>query len=229
MTDSLKSVERIALSILNADFGRLADEIHRVRPHVDLLHIDVMDGHFVPNISVGMPVVRSLRKATDLYFDCHLMISNPGEHMEPLKKAGADGCSIHIETGDTDAVIAQMRELGLDVGLAVNPVTPYEQFEPYLDKIDMLLVMTVVPGFGGQSFIHDVMPKLTRARDEIRRRELSVAIEVDGGIDHSTIGVAREHGADTFVVGSAIFEASDVIEAAAEIREALALTRGAVQ
>lgn len=214
-------MSRIALSILNADFGRLAEEVARVRPEVDLLHIDVMDGHFVPNISVGAPVVASMRRHTDLYFDCHLMISNPGDYVESFKKAGADGCSVHIEAGETDAVITQMRALGLDVGLGINPDTPFEAFEPYLSKIDMLLVMTVFPGFGGQKFIEDVMPKLKRARSEADRLGLQLAIEVDGGIDAVTAPVAHAHGADTFVVGSAIISKPDAVAAAGEIRQAL--------
>lgn len=221
-------MERIALSILNADFGRLAEEIAKVRPYVDLLHVDVMDGHFVPNITVGMPVVKSLRKATDLYFDCHLMISNPLDHLSSLAKAGADGCSVHLETGDVAEAIGLMRELGLDVGIGINPDTPYEAFEEYLDKIDLLLVMTVVPGFGGQTFMSEVMPKLRRARSEIDSRRLDVRIEVDGGIDRATITTAHDHGADTFVVGSAIFEAADAIAAAADIRSAVRRAKDAI-
>lgn len=217
-------MNRLALSVLNADFAELANEIEKVGP-VDLLHIDVMDGHFVPNITLGPPVVKSLRKHTDLYFDCHLMISNPGDYVEAFKKAGADGCSIHIEAGNTAAVIRQMRELGLDVGLGINPDTPYEAFEEYLDQIDMLLVMTVFPGFGGQKFMTDAMPKLARARKTITERNLQVAIQVDGGIDKSTLSVAHEHGADTFVVGSAIFEKPDYAAAAKEIHDVLTSLR----
>lgn len=212
---------RIAPSILSADFAKLAADVAVVAPQADLLHIDVMDGHFVPNITLGPPVVRSLRAHTDLYFDCHLMIANPGEYLEAFKLAGANSCSVHLEAGETDALIVQMRNLGLDVGLGVNPDTPYEAFEPYLDKIDMLLVMTVFPGFGGQSFIGEVMPKLEHARNEIERRDLRVSIEVDGGIDATTGPIAAKHGADTFVAGSAIFAQADPLEAAARIREAI--------
>jgi ribulose-phosphate 3-epimerase len=212
---------RIAPSILSADFANLARDIARVAPACDLLHIDVMDGHFVPNITIGAPVVKSLRAASKLYFDCHLMITDPGKYMEDFKKAGADSCSIHLEAGDTADVIKLMRELDLDVGLAVNPDTPFEAFEPFLDQINMLLIMTVQPGFGGQAFRDDVMPKLREARKAIDGRRLKVAIEVDGGIDIKNGPVAAENGADTFVAGSAIFGFDDFAEAAGRIREAI--------
>src|SRR5881398_3054708 len=122
---------RIATSILSADFAALAKAIDSVAAETDLLHVDVMDGHFVPNITIGPPVVKAIRKHTDLYLDCHLMITNPGDFLEPFRKAGADGCSVHVEVGDTKALITQMRELGLDVGLAVNPDTPFEAFEEF--------------------------------------------------------------------------------------------------
>src|SRR5579872_479231 len=174
---------RIAPSILSADFAALDRAIAAVAPQADLLHVDVMDGHFVPNITIGPPVVESLRKHTDLYFDCHLMITNPAEYLGAFKKAGADGCSVHVEVGDTDALIREMRDLGLDAGLAINPETPFEACAPWLDRIDLLLVMTVHPGFGGQTFMSEVVPKIRQARDEIDRRGLAVALEVDGGID----------------------------------------------
>jgi len=214
-------VNRIAPSILAADFAVLADEVAKVRPAVDLLHVDVMDGHFVPNITLGPPVVRSLRKHTDLYFDCHLMIEEPGEYLDALKEAGADGCTVHYEVGRTAELLAQMREMGLDVGLAVNPDTPFEAYEEYLDRIDMLLVMTIFPGFGGQAFMPEVMPKLARTRDALRERGIEVAIEVDGGIDERTAPIAAENGADTFVAGTAIYGAADPLEAAGRLREAV--------
>jgi ribulose-phosphate 3-epimerase len=216
---------RIAPSILSADFANLARDVARVEPSADLLHIDVMDGHFVPNITIGAPVVKSLRSASKLFFDCHLMISDPGSYVEDFKKAGADSCSIHLEAGNTAAVIAQMRELGLGVGLGVNPDTPFEAFEEHLESIDMLLIMTVQPGFGGQKFRDDVMPKLRRAREVIDERGLSVSIEVDGGIDMVNGPVAASHGADTFVAGSAIFNFDDPADAASRIREAIDAVR----
>src|SRR3954466_8953571 len=173
---------RIAPSILSADFAELAAQIDCVAPQADLLHVDVMDGHFVPNLTIGPPVVAAIDRHTDLYLDCHLMMTNPGQYLEAFRKAGADGCTVHVEIGGTAGLIDQMRELGLDVGLAVNPETPYEAVESWLDRIDMLLVMSVHPGFGGQSFIPDVVAKIRRAHDQIERGNLTVAIEVDGGI-----------------------------------------------
>src|ERR1700687_1932753 len=211
---------RIAPSILSADFASLADAIASVAPQADLLHVDVMDGHFVPNLTIGPPVVESLRKHTDLYFDCHLMITNPGQYLEAFKRAGADGCSVHVEVGDTGHLVEQMRGLGLDVGLAVNPETPFEDFSPWLDQVDLVLLMTVHPGFGGQSFIADVVPKIRRTREEVDRRGLGVAIEVDGGIDTRTAPVAAKAGATIFVAGSAIFHAPDPAAAALAIRQA---------
>ncbi len=211
---------RIAPSILSADFASLTDAIASVASQADLLHVDVMDGHFVPNLTIGPPVVESLRKHTDLYFDCHLMITNPGQYLEAFKRAGANGCSVHVEVGETEKLVGQMRDLGLDVGLAVNPETPFEDFAPWLDQLDLILLMTVHPGFGGQSFIADVVPKIRRTREEVDRRGLGVAIEVDGGIDPRTAPVAAEAGATIFVAGSAIFHAPDPAAAALAIRQA---------
>jgi ribulose-phosphate 3-epimerase len=211
---------RIAPSILSADFANLAGAIDAVVPEADTLHVDVMDGHFVPNITVGPPVVRSLRKHTDLYLDCHLMITNPGEYLKAFKEAGADGCSVHVEVGETGPLIEQMRDLGLDVGLVVNPETPIEAALPYLDRVDMVLLMTVHPGFGGQKFIPDVMRKVEAARAEVERLGRAVAIQVDGGIDERTAPVAAAAGADVFVAGNAIFGDTDPRAAAARIRAA---------
>jgi ribulose-phosphate 3-epimerase len=213
-------VARIAPSILSADFAALGDAVDQVAAQADLLHVDVMDGHFVPNLTIGPPVVASLRRHTDLYFDCHLMITNPADYLEAFRKAGAGGCSVHVEVGETQQLIDQMRDLGLDVGLAVNPETPYEAFAGWLDQLDLVLLMTVHPGFGGQSFIADVVPKIVRTRDEIDRRGLPVAIEVDGGIDVETAPIAAAAGATIFVAGSAIFAAPDPAAAAHAIRHA---------
>ncbi len=214
-------VARIAPSILSADFANLAAEVARVAPQSDLLHVDVMDGHFVPNITLGPPIVKSLRAQTDLYFDCHLMISDPGAYLEAFKKAGADSCSIHLEVGNTAALIAEMRALQLDVGLGVNPDTPLEAFEEFIPHIDMLLVMTVVPGFGGQKFMEEVMPKLRASRALADTVNPGLHIEVDGGIDVQTGPVAAQNGADTFVAGNAIFAQSDPLAAAEQLREAI--------
>jgi ribulose-phosphate 3-epimerase len=215
-------VARIAPSILSADFAALAGAIDQVAPEADLLHVDVMDGHFVPNLTIGPPVVASLRKHTDLYFDCHLMIDNPADFLDDFAEAGADGCSVHVELGDVHGLIQQMRHLGLDVGVAVNPETPFEACEPYLDDIDLLLLMTVHPGFGGQAFMPEVMEKVRQARAELDRRNLGVALQVDGGINEQTGAVAAAAGADVFVSGSAIFHAADPLEAARRLRAAVA-------
>jgi ribulose-phosphate 3-epimerase len=213
---------KLAPSILSADFAALADAIDAVAPETDLLHVDVMDGHFVPNLTIGPPVVRSIRRHTGVYLDCHLMMTNPGDFLEAFAKAGANGCTVHVELDDDDtaASIAAMRDLGLDVGLAVNPETPYEACRPWLDRIDLLLVMSVHPGFGGQSFMPEVVPKVRQARDEIDQRGLDVAIQVDGGIDLDTVGTMADAGATVFVAGSAIFGTDDPRNAARRLREA---------
>jgi ribulose-phosphate 3-epimerase len=209
---------RLAPSILSADFAALARDIDDVTPEADLLHVDVMDGHFVPNLTIGPPVVKSLRAHTDLYFDCHLMIDNPGDYLAAFVDAGANGCSVHVELDDTRELIKEMRRLRVDAGLAINPETPFDAVAPYLGEIDLLLVMTVHPGFGGQTFMHEMMPKVAEARREIDRRGRRVALQVDGGINEETAPIAAAAGADTFVAGNAIFGAGDAREAARRLR-----------
>jgi ribulose-phosphate 3-epimerase len=215
-------MSRIAPSILSADFACLAESVAAVAPEADLLHVDVMDGHFVPNLTIGPPVIKSLRARTDLYFDCHLMVDNPGDFLDDFVAAGANGCSVHVELPDVLPLFGEMRRLGLDVGLAVNPETPVEACLPHLPHIDLLLMMTVHPGFGGQSFIPDVMEKVKVARQEIDRRGLKIALQVDGGINEETAPIAAAAGADVFVAGSAIFHADDPLKAAKRIRQAVA-------
>jgi ribulose-phosphate 3-epimerase len=211
---------RIAPSILSADFAQLGNDINRVRPEADVLHVDVMDGHFVPNLTIGPPVVKWIRRHSDLYLDCHLMMDNPGKFLAAFKEAGANGCSVHVEVGGTGELIDQMRMLELDVGLAINPETPFEQCEPWLAEVDLLLVMTVHPGFGGQSFMNEVVPKIARARQAIDALGLPVELEVDGGIDAGTAPVVTRAGARLLVAGSAIFGHDDPVAAAREIRQA---------
>jgi ribulose-phosphate 3-epimerase len=213
---------RIAPSILAADFAKLGEEVAGVEAHVDMLHVDVMDGHFVPNISLGMPVIASLRKVTDLPLDCHLMITNPDRYFEDLAEAGADIVTVHIEvTPDPAAAAQRARDAGLGFGLAANPKTPFSEIVPFIELCDMVLVMSVQPGFGGQSFMEAVLPKVSEARKFVDIRGLSVDVQIDGGIGPSTIGRARAAGADVFVAGSSIFGTPNPVAAIAALRRLL--------
>src|SRR5438270_8252665 len=211
---------KVAPSILAADFANLAADVARVAPVADLLHVDCMDGHYVPNLTIGPPVVASLRKHTDLFLDCHLMVSDPSWMFEPLAEAGANGCTIHIELGDPTDAIATMRSVGLSPGLTVRPSTPLETVLPYLDAVDLLLIMSVEPGFGGQPFRSEVLPKVAEARRVLDERGLQVALQVDGGVGERTAPLAVASGADILVAGSAIFGSPDPLTAAYRIRRA---------
>ncbi|HZP30809.1 MAG TPA: ribulose-phosphate 3-epimerase, partial [Acidimicrobiia bacterium] len=185
-----------------------------------LLHVDVMDGHFVPNLTIGPPVVASLRARTDLFLDCHLMVDNPGTMLRDFVESGADRCIVHVELGDPTPLFAELRALGAGVGLTLNPETPIDAVMPYLDVIDLLLVMSVHPGFGGQAFIPEVLDKVRVARRAIDERGLGVEIEIDGGIQEQTAPLAAAAGVDILVAGSAIFHADDPLDAAQRIRAA---------
>ena len=216
--------------MLAADFANLAASVVPVAAVSDRLHVDVMDGHFVPNLTFGPPVIAALRKHTDIYFDTHLMITNPGALLEDYVRAGANGITFHVELGDPRPLIDRIRAQGLDVGLSVSPETPFEVVEPYLELLDTLLIMSVHPGFGGQAFIPEVLSKVEAARRIIDDRNLSVLVEVDGGITIDTAVPAGAAGADILVAGSAVFKADDPIAAVGAIREAgaTARARGAV-
>lgn len=213
----------LAPSILAADYAVLAQEIATVRAESDWLHVDLMDGHFVPNLSIGPPVVASIRKHTDLFLDCHLMVTDPGMWLEPLAEAGADLCSVHVELGDPTPLLARIRELGMRAGVVIDGPTAFQAVEPYLDeRIDLLLVMTIKAGFGGQAFVPEHLTKVSRATEIRSARDLSFRIQVDGGIKPETAARAVAAGADVLVAGSAIFGAPDPSAAARAIRAAVA-------
>lgn len=214
------AMKLISPSILAADFAKLGEESAAVQAAgADFLHIDVMDGHFVPNITLGIPVVRSLRKAVSLPFDLHLMISDPIRYIPEFAAAGADYITVHEES-DSDAAVAAalIRSLGKKAGVSLKPGTPAEVLFPYLDRLDMVLIMTVEPGFGGQSFMYDMLPKIRAVKAECERRGLSPLIEVDGGITTETLPLAAEAGANVFVAGSFVFGAPDRAAAIAALR-----------
>jgi ribulose-phosphate 3-epimerase len=209
---------KVAPSILAADFANLAADVGRVADVADLLHVDCMDGHYVPNLTIGPPVVKSLRKHTDLFLDCHLMVDNPGVLLGGFADAGADGCTIHIELGDPRLLFDEIRALGMRVGLSLEPETPFSAVEPYLTDIDLLLVMSVHTGFGGQPFIPDVLDKVRASRAAIDERELPVEIEIDGGIKIDNAHLAIEAGVDILVSGTGVFGADDPAAAVEAIR-----------
>jgi ribulose-phosphate 3-epimerase len=212
---------KIAPSLLAADFSRLREDVERVAPVSDWLHLDVMDGHFVPNISFGIPVIEAIRGVTDLYFDCHLMTTNPDAYLPELAKAGVNLVTVHIEAvPDPSRALQRARDNGLDFGLVVNPGTPFDAVAPFVEKCDVVVVMSVEPGHGGQSFIPTALPKIEAAREWVESRGLRADIQVDGGITPENAGQAISAGATVLVAGTAVFRADDPLAAVEALRRA---------
>ncbi len=214
--------EKVAPSLLAADFADLGAEVARIEEAADWLHLDVMDGHFVPNISFGLPVISSLRPLSNLRFDCHLMTTNPVAYLPDLAAAGADLVTMHIEALPDPTKGAKMaRDQGLDFGLVCNPDTPLDGMVPFFELCDVVLVMSVEPGFGGQAFRPEVLGKVEKARNWVENRGLATDIQIDGGINPDTARSAADAGANVFVAGTAVFGAENPAAAVDEIRRAV--------
>jgi ribulose-phosphate 3-epimerase len=210
---------QVSPSILSADFANLEAELQRIST-ADWAHVDVMDGHFVPNLTLGLPVVEALRRVSPVPLDCHLMIEDPDRWAPAYAEAGAQGVTFHAEAAAAPVRLArELRRHGARAGMALKPATPVEAFTDLLPELDMLLVMTVEPGFGGQSFLDVTLPKIRRARQAISAAGLEVWLQVDGGVSTQTVERAAEAGADVFVAGSAVYGARDAAAAITELRE----------
>lgn len=213
---------KIAPSLLAADFSRLSDEVATIEEAADLLHLDVMDGHFVPNLTFGMPVIAALRPRTGLRFDCHLMITNPVDHLEGLAESGADLVTVHLEAApDPTSAAHRAAELGLGFGVVVSPPTPWEAMEPFIEGCEMVVVMSVHPGFGGQDFMPEVLGKVEAIRKHVDSHGLATDIQIDGGISPATARSARDAGANVFVAGTSVFGKTDRPQAIEELRQVI--------
>lgn len=212
---------QFAPSILSADFSRLGDEIRAVdQAGAELIHVDVMDGHFVPNITIGPLVVKAVRQVTDKVLDVHLMIENADRYLESFAEAGADWITVHVEAcTHLHRTVSRIRELGKKAGVVLNPATPLETLDFILEEVDLVMLMSVNPGFGGQSFIPSTLRKISRLKKRIDELGLDVGIEIDGGISPATIGKVAEAGANIFVAGSAIYGQADYRAVITEMRE----------
>jgi len=212
--------DKIAPSILAADFARLGDEIRAVeKAGADLIHFDVMDGHFVPNLSIGVPVLQSVRKITRLPLDAHLMIENPDRYVEVFIKSGANSVSVHVEVcGDIPAIARRIHDLGARASIGINPETDASLVLPFAEHLDMILIMSVHPGFGGQEFIPEALDKLRLVRRELDRRGLELDVQIDGGVKLDNIAAVKAAGANVFVSGSGIFGQPDYRKTVAEMR-----------
>ena len=212
---------KVAPSLLSCDFSKMGEEVVRIdKAGADLVHLDVMDGHFVPNRTIGPCIVSAVRPYTRLPFDVHLMIDYPLDYIDPFADAGADIITFHIEAkSDIDATIEKIKQRVILPGLVVKPKTPVESVFPYLDRLYMVLIMTVEPGFGGQSFMGDMMPKITALKEECRKRGIDILVEVDGGISEKTVGAVAQAGADICVSGTGVFKAKDAAAAIKLLQE----------
>ncbi len=219
MHKSLTRTPLIAPSILSADFANLADALASVDQATDRIHVDVMDGHFVPNLTIGAPVVKSLRPNTEAFLDCHLMCTKPEILIEDFVKAGADAITIHVEIGKTKEYIKQIKDLGVYVGLSLNPDTPFESIKEFMKDVDIILFMSVFPGFGGQSFIPEVLDKVREADRYRKDNNLDIVLEIDGGINSETIGEAALAGCDVYVAGNAVFNTDNPADAIKNLEE----------
>ncbi|HLB95169.1 MAG TPA: ribulose-phosphate 3-epimerase [Nitrospiria bacterium] len=219
----MKQKKKIAPSILSADFAHLAEEIRKVEEAgADMIHVDVMDGHFVPNFTIGPPIVRAIRKVTRLPLDVHLMMTNPDDFIPDFIKAGSNYLTVHVETcPHLHRTIQSIKENGVKAGVTLNPATALSLVEPILPFVDLLLIMSVNPGFGGQSFIPQVLDKVREARRMIDEKKLSVELEVDGGLKVDNVGAIAQAGADIFVAGSAVFHSKDYKETLEKMRQAI--------